>query len=300
MTATLPRHADLDDSGRAAVSVAPDANSQAGRRRVRRFLRPGALLTTLILLVVLLWALVPTLFSSADPLVGEPLDRLQAPNLSHLFGTDHLGRDVWTRVVHGTRASVITAAAAVLVAVVVGTLIGTVAGYIGGAVDSALARLTDVLQSVPSLLLSIAVVAGLGFGPGKVAVALGIAAVPTFVRVSRTEVLRWRSSAFVESARLSGIGTWGILRRHVLPHAFNPLSGLAVLEFGTALLSVSALSFLGLGNPPPEPEWGLLVADGRSYLASAWWLTTLPGLVIAVTVIAVNHLSRTLTTRSTP
>jgi peptide/nickel transport system permease protein len=256
----------------------------------------GTVLAALVLLVVLAWAVVPGLFTSADPLVGKPLDRLQAPSLSHLFGTDHLGRDVWTRVIHGTRESVVTAALAVAVAVVAGSLIGTVAGYVGGALDSFLSRLTDVLQSVPSLLLSIAVVAGLGFGPGKVAVAVGVASVPTFVRVSRNEVLRWRTSAFVEAARLSGIGTGRILARHILPHAVSPLAGLAVLEFGTALLSVSALSFLGLGAPPPTPEWGLLVADGRSYLASAWWLTTLPGLVIAVTVISVNHLSRTLTT----
>jgi peptide/nickel transport system permease protein len=276
------------------------------RRRPVRNRRPGhragtgagTVLAALVLLVVLAWAVAPGLFTSADPLVGQPLDRLQAPSLSHLFGTDHLGRDVWTRVIHGTRESVVTAALAVAVAVIVGSLTGTVAGYIGGALDSFLSRLTDVLQSVPSLLLSIAVVAGLGFGPGKVAVAVGVASVPTFVRVARNEVLRWRTSAFVEAARLSGVGTGRILARHILPHALSPLAGLAVLEFGTALLSVSALSFLGLGAPPPTPEWGLLVADGRSYLASAWWLTTLPGLVIAVTVIAVNHLSRTLTTRS--
>jgi peptide/nickel transport system permease protein len=261
---------------------------------------PGTVLAVLVLVVVLAWAVAPGLFTSADPLVGKPLDRLQSPGFSHLFGTDHLGRDVWTRVIHGTRESVVTAALAVAVAVIVGSLTGTVAGYIGGALDSFLSRLTDVLQSVPSLLLSIAVVAGLGFGPGKVAVAVGVASVPTFVRVARNEVLRWRTSAFVEAARLSGVGTGRILARHILPHALSPLAGLAVLEFGTALLSVSALSFLGLGAPPPAPEWGLLVADGRSYLASAWWLTTLPGLVIAVTVIAVNHLSRTLTTtRST-
>lgn len=260
---------------------------------------PGTVLAALVLFVVLAWAVAPGLFTSADPLVGKPLDRLQAPGLSHLFGTDHLGRDVWTRVIHGTRESVVTAALAVAVAVVAGSLIGTVAGYVGGALDSFLSRLTDVLQSVPSLLLSIAVVAGLGFGPGKVAVAVGVASVPTFVRVARNEVLRWRTSAFVEAARLSGVGTGRILARHILPHAVSPLAGLAVLEFGTALLSVSALSFLGLGAPPPTPEWGLLVADGRSYLASAWWLTTLPGLVIAATVISVNHLSRTLTTSTT-
>ncbi|MGO1949445.1 MAG: ABC transporter permease [Mycobacteriaceae bacterium] len=265
---------------------------QPGRRRRRRP-AVGTVLAGLVLLLVAAWAVVPSLFSSADPLVGEPLNRLQSPSLDHIFGTDHLGRDVWTRVVHGTRESVLTAGGAVLVAFGAGSLIGTLSGYIGGRVDSLISRLTDVLQSVPSLLLSIAVVAGLGFGPGKVAVAVGLASVPTFVRVSRNEVLRWRNSDFVESARLSGIGTGRILARHILPHSFPPLAGLAVLELGTALLSVSALSFLGLGAPPPNPEWGLLVADGRSYLASAWWLTTLPGLVIAVTVFSVNHLSRT-------
>ncbi|AHW65346.1 ABC transporter permease [Corynebacterium glyciniphilum] len=293
MTTTLPRP---DSQGTVPDSRGTSVITRAlPPRRRRGLLTPGNILVAVILLVVLLWTLVPGLFTSADPLVGEPADRLQGPSLSHLFGTDHLGRDVWTRVIHGTRESVVTAASAVLVAIVAGTLIGTVSGYIGGVVDTLLARLTDVLQSIPSLLLSIAVVAGLGFGPGKVAVAVGIASVPTFVRVSRTEVLRWRSSDFVEAARLSGIGTGRILLRHILPHSLSPLVGLAVLEFGTALLAVSSLSFLGLGSPPPAPEWGLLVSDGRSYLASAWWLATLPGLVIAVTVIAVNQLSRTLT-----
>ncbi|MGP9724019.1 ABC transporter permease [Corynebacterium sp. AOP40-9SA-29] len=252
---------------------------------------PGLVLAGAVVVVVLACAVLPGLFTSQDPLVGEPLHRLQAPGPGHLFGTDHLGRDLWSRVVHGTRGSVTAAALAVLVAAVVGSIIGTVSAYVGGAVDTLLSRFTDVLQSIPNLLLSVAVVAGLGFGTGKVAVAVGVASVPTFVRVARNEVLRWRTSAFVEAAQLSGVGPVRILWRHIIPREVGPLAGLAVLEFGTALLSVSALGFLGLGAPPPTPEWGLLVADGRSYLASAWWLSTLPGLVIAVTVFSVNHLS---------
>ncbi|MEY8566509.1 ABC transporter permease [Corynebacterium sp.] len=253
--------------------------------------RPGTVLAGAVIVLLVAWTLWPGLFTSADPLTGEPLNRLQAPGPAHLFGTDHLGRDVWGRVVHGTRESVGTAAFAVLIALVVGSAAGIVSGYVGGPVDAALSRGTDVLQAVPGLLLSIAVVAGLGFGPGKIAVAVGVAAVPTFFRVARGEVLRWRASDFVEAARLNGVGTAPILARHVFPHAFGPVAGLAILQFGTALLAVAALSFLGLGAPPPSPEWGLLVADGRSYLASAWWLTTLPGLVIAVAVLSVNTLA---------
>lgn len=251
-----------------------------------------------VVLVLIAWVLVPGLFTSADPLTGQPLDRLQAPGTEHPFGTDHLGRDVWGRVVHGARGSLGTAALAVAVGAVAGSLVGAVAGYAGGAVDTVLSRGTDVLQSVPGLLLSIAVVAGLGFGPGKVAVAVGVAALPTFARVARGEVLRWRTSAFVEAARLNGVGSARILSRHVAPHALGPLAGLAILQFGSALLAVAALSFLGLGAPPPAPEWGLLVADGRSYLSSAWWLTTPPGLVVAAAVLSVNILANAVTRRA--
>lgn len=262
---------------------------------LRAFRRtPGLVLAAVVLAVVIAWALVPDLFTDQDPLMGEPADRLQAPSAAHLLGTDHLGRDVLSRVVHGAAASLGTTAIAVLVAFGAGTLLGVVSGFLGRGVDAVVMRLIDVLQSIPGLLLSMSVVVALGFGSVNIALAVALASIPAFARVARGEVLRWRSTLFVEAARLSGIRTPEIIGRHVLPHAVAPVFALAALEFGSAILAVSALSFLGYGAPPPQPEWGLLVSEGRDFLASAWWLTTLPGLVIAGVVLSVNRIARAI------
>lgn len=267
---------------------------RTGVLRFRRPARPGLIPSIAVVALVLAWALAPGLFAHGDPINGDPTQRLQPPSAAAWFGTDHLGRDVFTRMVYGARTSLGTTAIAVLLAFGAGTAIGLVAGYAGRRVDAVFMRIIDVLQSVPGLLLSMAVVAALGFGPVNIAIAVAIASVPAFARVSRGEVLRWRSTVFVEAARLSGIRTPEIVVRHVLPHAAGPVVALAALEFGSAVLAVSALSFLGFGAPPPTPEWGLLVSEGRDYLASAWWLTTLPGLTIAVVVLSVNSIARAL------
>jgi peptide/nickel transport system permease protein len=155
-------------------------------------------------------------------------------------------------------------------------------------------RFVDVLLSIPALFLSLALVTALGYGTVKVAVAVGIASVASFARVMRAEVLRVRQSVFVEASRSCGARWYSVLGRHVLPNAMGPVIVLATLDFGTSILAVSSLSFLGYGAPPPAPEWGTLISDGRNYLANAWWLTALPGLAIAATVLATNRIARAL------
>ena len=270
------------------------------RRSLRRVLSPGVIVSAAILLLVLGWAIAPGLFAHSNPLIGEPKYRLEGPSLAHWFGTDQLGRDAWTRTVYGAGTSLGTTALAVLVAFVVGAAAGLIAGWAGGVTDSVIMRIVDVAQSIPSLLLSMAVVTALGFGPGAIALAVAVSSSPAFARITRGEVLRWRSTLFVEAARLSGISTTRTVLRHVVPHVAGPVFALAAVEFGAAVLAVSALSFLGYGAPPPQPEWGLLVSDGRDYLASAWWLTALPGLVIAATVLSVNHIARHFNTERRP
>jgi peptide/nickel transport system permease protein len=233
-------------------------------------------------------------FTARSPDTGTPALRLSPPSLAHPFGTDYLGRDLCARVVYGTSLSLRASLVAVLLALVVGSLVGLLAGYLGGVLDEALMRLTDVLLAIPGLLLSLAVVTAFGFGTVQVSVAVGVAGVPSLARAMRVEVLRVRGSSYVEAARMVGQRWPAVLLRHVLPHATGPVAALAALEFGAAVLAVSALGFLGFGPPPPTPEWGALVADGRSYLATAWWLTTLPGLVVAVVVLAANRLARAL------
>ena len=149
-------------------------------------------------------------------------------------------------------------------------------------------------MAIPALLLAMAIVTALGFGTLEIAIAVGLSSVAVFARLARGEVLRWRSRVFVEAARVVGVGSWTNLCRHVLPHATSPLLALAALEFASAVLAVSALSFLGFGAPPPQPEWGLLIAEGRNYMIAAWWYTTLPGLVVASVVLATQQLGRGL------
>lgn len=254
---------------------------------------PVALSLTLFL-VLLGWALWPGLFSHVDPLLADPTQTLQAPSARHWFGTDHLGRDLYSRCVHGAALSLQATGLAVLIALVVGSLLGGIAGWFGGVADRVLAVLVEVLMAIPALLLAMAIVTALGFGTLEIALAVGLSSVAIFARLARGEVLRWRSRVFVEAARVVGVGSWSNLCRHVLPHASGPLLALAALEFASAVLAVSALSFLGFGAPPPQPEWGLLIAEGRNYLVVAWWYTTLPGLVVAGLVLATQQLARGL------
>lgn len=245
----------------------------------------------IVLGLAALAAVWPTLLTSVDPLTGNPTDRLLAPSAEHVFGTDQLGRDVFARTIHGSAQTLSASLAAVLIGVGAGVLIGLLAGFFTGVLDAIFMRTVDVLQAVPGLLLSMAVITALGFGTLNVAVAVGVAAVPSFARLTRAEVIRWRSTEFVRAARADGLSAASVLARHILPQVSGPIGALLALEFGSAVLAVSALSFLGFGAPPPQPEWGLLVSEGRDFLAAAWWMTTFPGLVVAAVVLAANRLS---------
>jgi peptide/nickel transport system permease protein len=256
--------------------------------------RPGLVLAGLVIVVALLAAVFPTLLADQDPLRGVPADKLQPPELEHLFGTDQLGRDLFSRVVHGSALSLKATVIAVALASSVGGLIGLLAGFVGGWLDQALMRVVDVLLSIPQLLLSLALITALGYGTVKIAIAVGVAIVANFARLMRAEVLRVKHAVYVEAAHSLGARWYTVLGRHVLPNAFGPVLVLATLEFGVAILSVSALSFLGYGAPAPAPEWGSLISDGRAYLGTSWWLTTMPGLTVAATVVSLNRISRAL------
>jgi len=258
--------------------------------------RPTLTVAVLWLTLVVLSAVLPGALTHHDPLAADPAVKLTAPSAAHWFGTDQLGRDLYARVVHGTALTLQAAVLAIVIGLVGGSLIGLVAGFVGGVVDAVLMRFADVLLAIPSLLLSLTIVTVLGFGTGNVAVAVGVASIATIARIMRAEVVRVRTAQYVEAAASGGNRWWRVLLVHVLPNAAGPVLVLAALEFGTAILAVSSLSFLGYGAQPPQPEWGSLVATGRDYIASSWWLTTIPGLVIAVTVLAGNRLARALDT----
>lgn len=227
----------------------------------------------------------------ADPTIQVLNDRLAPPGSpGHLLGTDALGRDELSRLMYGARASVLVALSAVLVAGTVGVAAGLISGYLGGIVDSVAMRLADVQLSIPYLVLAIAVVAVLGTSSINLVLVLGLVGWVFYARVVRSEVLSVKEREYVEAARALGAsGSW-IITRHLLPNVRASIIVMATLETPRMILSEAALSFLGLGIQPPTPSWGNMVADGRDYLANAWWLTTLPGLAIVLFAVAVSIL----------
>lgn len=254
---------------------------------------PTVLLSFAVIALVVAWSVAPGLFASHSPVHGVPADKLLGPSAAHWFGTDHLGRDVYARVVHGTASSVSSALIAVGIAAVAGGLIGLLSGFFGGWVDIVLARLVDVLLAIPHFLLAVIIVTALGFDTTNAAIATGISAVAVFARVMRSEVIKTRQAVFVEASFLLGGSRWHILLRHVLPNASRSVLPLAVLQFGLSILVIASLAFLGYGDPPPASDWGLLISIGKDYLK--WpWLVYAPAFVTIGTVLSLNRISRWL------
>jgi len=272
------------------------------RGRLRRTLdvalpllrRPGFVLAVVLVLTSLLAALTPWLFTSVDPYATVPVAKLLPPGAGHWFGTDELGRDLYTRVLYGSRLSILAALLAVGLALVAGLGLGVVAGFLGGRVDAVVMRLIDVMLALPGLLLALAIVTAIGFGTLPVAVAVGVGIIPGFARTTRAEVLRVKTLPYVEAVRLGGASWRRTLLRHVLPNAWGPVAVLATLDFGAAILATAGLSFLGFGAQPPAAEWGTLIANGRQFLITAPWVSLLPGLVVVLVVFSLNHIARTL------
>ena len=292
MTAPVIAETSVETPGAAPAPSAPaPVSASRSRRRSRAW---GLYLALAVVAVAVLWAVIPGVFAPGDPLTGVPADKLLPPSAAHWFGTDALGRDLFGRVVHGAVHSLSGALIAVTVGLALGTLLGAVAGATGGVVDDVLMRIVDVLLAIPGLLLSLSIIILLGFGTVNAAIAVGLGSVAAFARLMRAEVARVRRTEYVEAAYGSGGTFVAVLRRHVLPNALTPIVALAALQFGTAILAISTLGFLGYGAPPPTPEWGLLIAEGRNYIATAWWLTALPGLVVVAVVLSANRISHRL------
>lgn len=268
------------------------------RLRTSWVARPSVALSLLWIALVIIAAIAPSLLAPGDPLTGEVSQKLQAPSWQHWFGTDQLGRDLFTRVVHGSGLTIHAVLIALALGLIVGSLLGLISGFAGGVTDAVLMRVADVLLAIPNLLLSLAVIVALGFGTVNVAIAVGVTSVASVGRVMRAEVLKVKQALYIEAARAGGARTSRILFRHVLPNSVGPVIVLGVLEFGSAILAISALSFLGYGATPPAPEWGALVSQGRDYLAAQGWLSTLPGVVIALTVLSANRIANALNDRS--
>ena len=257
--------------------------SQLARQR-------GAMAGLVILGVLALMAVGAPWLSPRDPVKTAARDALQPPGARFALGSDQFGRDVASRVLHGARISLTVGLISVSIAVVLGAPIGLVSGYYGGRLDGLIMRAMDVLLAFPGILLALAIVSVLTPGLTNVMIAVGLSAVPGYARLVRATVLAARENLYVEAARALGGRDLGILSRYILPNVVAPLIVTATLGLGTAILSAAALSFLGLGSQPPQPEWGRMLSEGRDYLREAWWISTFPGLGIMLTVLAMNLL----------
>ncbi|MFE3197648.1 ABC transporter permease [Embleya sp. NPDC059237] len=262
--------------------------------RIRRRGRvgPGVACALAVLVLFALIGLAPGWFTDTSPIETDPLAALQGPGAEHWFGTDQLGRDVFARVLHGARPSLLLGLGATVFALIGGTLWGLASALGGRVADQVGMRLADIMLSLPELLLALFVVTLLGRGTVDVMIAVAVAAMPGYARLVRAEALVVRRSGYVEAAAGLGLRRGVLIARHVLPNAIGPLLVLGTVGFGTSLIYASGLSFLGLGAQPPSPEWGAMLSEGRGFLETAWWIGVFPGAAVTCAVIAVNVAGR--------
>jgi ABC-type dipeptide/oligopeptide/nickel transport system permease subunit len=271
-----------------ATEVAPRAVGTRERTwKAFRRNRP-AMAGLIILAVLVLMAIAAPLLTPYDPVGQELGQALERPSVAHPFGTDHLGRDILSRILHGARISLFIGVMGVALGLIVGVPLGLVSGYFGGWVDIIVQRIADVMLAFPAILLALSLVAVLGVGLQNVIIAVGISVVPIFMRLARGSVLSIREQTYVEAARALGGTDLRIIRSHVLPNSLAPLIVQATLSVGITILIAAGLGFLGLGVQPPTPEWGSMLGEGRQYIFNASYMATFPGVAIAISVLAFN------------
>ncbi len=259
-------------------------------RRLKK--NKGAMVGLVVISILIFVALFADLLVDYDTAVAGQniMERLQWPSLKHPMGTDEMGRDLFARVLYGTRISLAVGLVAVAVALTFGVTLGAIAGYFGGVLEDVIMRVTDIFAAVPNILMGIVIVAAMGASTINLMLAVGVTSIPMFVRVTRAAVLTVRDQEYVEAARAVGIGEMKIIFCHVLPNCLSPIVVQTTLRVASAIISASSLSFLGLGVPVPSPEWGALLSAGRQFLRTNSYLTFFPGLAILITVLALNML----------
>lgn len=281
----MAQHATATGGAEAPVPAA------SRRRKVRLPRRPAALVGLTILALVVLAAIFAPLIAPHDPNDQDVTRRLQPPfkaGSTYVLGTDQVGRDVLSRIIYGTRVALIVGLSAVALSGAIGITLGLLSGFYGGYVDDLIGWVSNVELAFPFVLLAIAVVAVIGANLVNLVVVLSIVAWVTYARIVRAEALAIRDLEFVQAARTIGVGDIRILFRHILPNVMTPVIVIATFEVARMIISEASLSFLGLGVEPRIPSWGSMLADGRQYLATAWWIATFPGLGIVLTVLAIN------------
>lgn len=250
---------------------------------------PLAMVGTVMIVVFLMVAIFAPLLATHDPFAQDN-KHLLPPSSEHFFGTDQYGRDIFSRVIYGTRVEVWIICVVSIVSVAIGLVVGIPSGYFGGTVDQVLMRITDMFLAFPRLVLAMAFTAALGPNLTNTILAIGLVDWTIFARLARAETMKVKSQPYIEAVRAVGAGKLRIMLLHIFPMAISPVIVQLTLRMGTIILTAAGLGFLGLGAQPPTPEWGAIVSDGRSYFIDQWWITTFPGLAIAVVVLGFNLL----------
>ena len=297
----------LADPAREAVPGDPSPGTpEAPVTAVRRPRRLRFWIPLGVIAAYLLAGVFGPMIARYDPIATSVVDRLRPPGsrLSDgslaLLGTDQVGRDLLAQIMQGARVSMLVGAATLLLAGTIGAALGVLCGYRGGVLDALMMRLADIQLAFPSILLAVFVAGVLGASVTNVVLTLSITTWPIFARVARAQTLATRSRDFANAARTLGAGPWHVIRHCVLPAVASPLLVIATVQLGFVIVAEASLSFLSLGIPPGTPSWGTTIANGRDYLASAWWIATLPGLALAVFVVCVGVLGDELRDRSDP
>ena len=242
----------------------------------------------IIILAMVIIAVFAPLIATQAPEAQDLAARFQSPSAEHFFGTDNFGRDIFSNVVYGARISLFIGLVATIISVIIGTIIGAVAGFFGGAVDNLMMRLVDIILSIPSLILAIAISAVLGTGIRNLILAVSLSSITNYARIVRASVLSVKEQEYVEAAKIGGASNFRLIFRHILPNCTGPIIVQATLGVGTAILQAASLSFIGLGVQPPTPEWGGMLSQGRSYIRDYPHMTIFPGLAIALTIFSLN------------
>ena len=257
----------------------------------RRLLKnKGAVIGMAFMVLLLILACIGDLLYDYDTeIIGMIMSQArQAPSLEHFFGTDQLGRDVFARIVYGTRYSLIIGVGSVAVGLVVGLITGSLAGFYGGMWDQLVMRANDILYSIPNIMLAVVIVQVLGTSVFSLVIALSISSATSFAKITRAAVMTIRGQEYVESAYAMGLPTWKIILKHIIPNCLSPIIVQVTLAIGSNIIAASSLSFLGVGVPIPTPEWGTMLSDGRQYIRSEPWMCVFPGIAIMLTVLALN------------
>lgn len=269
--------------------VAPVTIESPSRRAWRRLKqRKSALIALFVIIALILIAIFAPFIAPYDPTKQSWSAVRKAPSLAHWFGTDEVGRDILSRIIYGTRASLSAGVISVGIAISIGVPLGLLAGYLGGKVDALLGRITDAMLAVPFLILAIALAAFLGPSLGNAMIAIGVTATPLFIRLTRGQTLSVVKEDYIEAARAVGNPGWRIALRHILPNVMPALLVQATLTIATAIIAEASLSFLGLGQQPPAPSWGSMLNAAQRFLTNAPWMAVWPGLAIFITVLSFN------------